>query len=101
MNDLFDELVEDATEFSKDFTVAINMLPYAGILFIIMGIVIGWIYFTLFGSNFFFIIVGGLMAVLFVGIGSFVIKKYYDFKKKYTRFYEIVKESKKVKQVKR
>ncbi len=97
LNELFDELLEDATRFSKDFTVAINLLPFAGLFFIITGVVVGWIYLVLLSSNILWIIIGGLMSIILVFCGLFFIKKSFDFKKKYSKFYEIVKESERVK----
>lgn len=100
MNDLFDELIEDAYQFSKDITFVFKLMPFAIGFFILYGIAYTYIQFFMFKN------VGGfnvLLSIVVIGLILYLCfylsRKYFELYKRYSTLFELKKELDKIKEI--
>jgi hypothetical protein len=89
MNELFDELIEDAVNFSKDIMMGINMMPFAIGFFVLVTVGYAYYIFILFPSNLIGNILNVGMVALLIYVIYILIMKYYELKKKYSTLFDI------------
>ena len=99
LNDIFDEMIDDAQEFAKDITFSVDLLPLASIGCLFLGIIVfGYeFYFRSSSTGFWFLYDKGLgifSIVVFSAISIEIYRRYRKLKKKYSRFFELVEELK-------
>jgi len=99
MNDLFDELVEDAVDFSQDIMLGVNIMPFA-IGFILL-IVIGYTWLNIYWLKPSpLMILANVVCVGCLLYASYILtRKYFELKKKYSTLFEIRKELNKLKEL--
>ena len=93
MNELFDELIEDAFDFSQDIMLGINLMPFATGFILLFTVGYVWLMF------FWFKDVNLVSILLNVGIIGCLLylcyaltRKYFELKNKYSTLFEIKKE---------
>lgn len=89
LNTIFEELLEDARDLTKDLTGSVQGYFFLGCLAILFGIQFGWYVFHHFRD--YNIITVTLFGVM-IGAGIAIILKYFLLKKKYERLYAILHE---------
>ena len=89
MNELFDELIEDAYEFSKEIMLGVNLMPFAIGFFAL--ITIGYTYYTFILSPFNLIDnilnIAGIILLLYATY--ILVLKYFLLRKKYNTLFNI------------
>jgi hypothetical protein len=97
-DDLFDEMIVDAQSFARDITFSIHYLPYAALAILSIGVIgfyVEFFWMNQTGSSFYINKGLGISALIACGLLAFLIlQRYFTFKKKYARFFELVEELK-------
>ena len=89
LNELFEELIDDAVDFSKDIMLGVNLMPFAIGFFVLVTVGFSYYSFILYPSNLLNKIVDllGVSALLYVIY--FLIRKYYELRKKYSTLFNL------------
>jgi hypothetical protein len=94
LNSIFEELISNAEELTRDLLGSISQWPMTGALCFLLAILFGWYMFDFTNVSLGKInsipSVGSLILILICGAASFW--KYFQLKKKYSRLFEIQKE---------
>ena len=93
LNDLFDELIEDAYDFAQDFIMGIKLMPFASAFLFLCAIGFGWLSLYFFRLNtvvrYLYLIIG---SGLLIACGIIVLLKFFEMKKKYFQILTIKEE---------
>ncbi len=91
LNNILEELMDDATEFAKDLTASIYLYFVAGLLSILFGLQTGW-------YNRYYIEHGDIVPLLLSGaqmfVGILIVLRGFQLKNKYSRIFELKRELK-------
>ncbi len=89
MNELFDELIDDAYNFSKDIMLGINLMPFAIGFFVLFTVGSAYYSFILHPGNLLNKILdfAGILILLYVIY--FLTLKYFELKKKYSTLFNL------------
>lgn len=88
MNELFDELIEDAYDFSKDIMLGINLMPFAIGFFVLFTV--GTTYFTILQEGNLLNKIVNLVGILVLLYAIYLMtSKYFELKKKYSTLFNL------------
>lgn len=94
LNDLFDELIEDAYSFSRDISMGIKAMPLASAFMFVSAIGYAWINinFLEFKSHLFRYLHFSFCFGTLIFCAALILYRYYQMKKKYSRLLNIKEE---------
>ena len=90
LNDLIDEVFEDTNSFVQDITSSIKLMPLAALGSFALSIITYWIYFQILKSTGVTNLLVGILATgSLVYLGVVIIQRYYRYKEKYARLFQL------------
>ena len=89
MNELFDELIEDAVDFSKDIMLGVNLMPFAIGFFGLFTVGYAYFSFILNHSGLLNNILASAVILILLYVIYILILKYYSLKKKYSTLFDL------------
>ncbi len=89
MNELFDELIEDAVDFSKDIMLGVNLMPFAIGFFALFTLGFAYFSFVLYPSHLINNIMNVGLIILLLYIMYVLGSKYFELKKKYSTLFNL------------
>ena len=89
LNELFEELIDDAVDFSKDIMLGVNLMPFAIGFFVLVTVGFSYYSFILYPSNLLSKIVDLLGVSTLLYVIYILIRKYYELRKKYSTLFNL------------